>query len=219
MDYYKILLESYYRLLSFFFVPNWLVNKNVKTVLEIGCGLGLQTKLIKYRHKKIYAVGLDIFRPYVEHCIKERIYDKCIVGDALKLKFKPKAFDLVLCLQVIEHLDKKDALDLIAKIERIAKRQIIISTPIGWADYHTDDGNRHQEHKSYFYPRELESLGYKTIRMGGKILFDINTGICHKIKNPFFKRIIFVLDMFLTPFYLLFQDRSNYYFFAYKNLD
>lgn len=208
----------YTGLLSLAFVPNWIINSSCRSILDLGCGQGLQMKTIKLRHPQIYAVGVDLFKPYIETCKKEKIHNKYMICDVRKVSFKDKSFDVVLACQLLEHLNKKDALALVKKMETIAKKLVIISTPIGQTFYHTDDGNPLQKHKSFFFPQEFESRGYSIIRMGGKRLFEESSGLIYKVKQPFLRKLIFVLDIFLTPYYLLFQSRADYYFFAFKKL-
>lgn len=209
--------KVYIYLLSLSFVPNWLLGSSSKTFLDVGCGQGLPMRLIKLRYKNINSVGVDLFKPYIDFCKKKKIYDKYLLCDIRKLPFKNKTFDVVMSYQVIEHLTKKDALRLVKKMESLAKKIVIISTPVGKTSYHADD-NHLQFHKSFFYPEEFEKIGYKTIRMGGKGLYDEKSGLFYKIKHPMFKKLVYVLDIFLTPYYLLFQSKADYYFFAYKRL-
>jgi len=60
--------------------------------------------------------------------------------DVRKLPFKQKSFDTVLCMEVIEHLEKEEAIRLIEDMEKIARKKIIITTPVGfWEDYVHED--------------------------------------------------------------------------------
>lgn len=209
--------KIYIYLLSLSFIPNWFLDSSAKTFLDVGCGQGLPMKLIKLRHKNTYSVAIDLFEPYIELCKKEKIYDKYFLGDIRKLPFKNKSFDVVMSYQVIEHLNKKDAIKLISKMESLAKRMVIISTPIGKTSYHADD-NHLQFHKSFFFPEEFKKMGYKTIRVGGKSLYDEKSGLFYKIKHPFIQKLVYVVDVLLTPYYLIFQSKADYYFFAFKKL-
>lgn len=209
----------YIRLLSFSFIPNWIIDSSCKSILDLGCGQGLQMKTIKLKHKQIYAVGVDLFKPYIKICKKNNIHDKYVISDIRKVNFKDKSFDVVMASQVLEHLNKKDAFALLGKMEAMAGKLVIISTPVGQTFYHTDDGNPLQRHKSFFCPQEFKDRGYNIIRIGGKRLFEEDLGLIHKVKPPFLRKLIFVLDIFLTPYYLLFQSRADYYFFAFKRTD
>ena len=74
-------------------------------------------------------------------------------------------------LEVLEHLTKKEGYELIKKMESIAKRKIIISTPNGFLPQEEHDSNKLQIHKSGWTVDEFKNLGYKVEGIGGlKIL-------------------------------------------------
>lgn len=215
-DFSKYFQRLYVSLLSLTFIPNWIIDSSCKSILDLGCGQGLQMKTIKIRFPGIHAVGVDLFKPYLDNCRRENTHDEFKIADIRKLKLKNKSFDVVLASQVLEHMSKKQAFVLLKKMEDWSKKWVIISTPIGRAPYHTDDGNLLQRHKTFFYPQEFEKLGYKIIRIGGKTLFAEGSGLIHRMRPSLLRNLIFVSDIFLTPYYLLFQSRADYYFFAFK---
>jgi hypothetical protein len=113
------------------------------------------------RHKRFKAVGMDIFEPYLEEARSKGVYYDLISGDVRHLPFEDRSFDAVLCLEVLEHLEKEDGERLLAELERVARKQMIISTPVGKYEQHIYDNNPHQEHKHIWSPAELRELGYK----------------------------------------------------------
>lgn len=140
-----------------------------KTLLDVGCGKGEPAEFINW--KGVYqSVGLDSFEPYLRLCQKDKIHNAYIQGDVRHLPFTNKSFDLVLCLEVLEHLEKQDGENLLQELERVATRQIILSTPAG--DYKQDayDSNPNQEHKYIWNPLEIKVKGYRTIGVGLKNL-------------------------------------------------
>jgi len=112
-----------------------------KTVLEIGCGTGNGSKLIKkYFHtKRIYATDLD--KRMVDIANKKNS-DESIsfeVQNATKLKYKNNTFDAIFDLGVIHHIPNwKDCLKELKRVLK-PKGQLIIedlsietfSTPFG----------------------------------------------------------------------------------------
>jgi SAM-dependent methyltransferase len=50
-----------------------------------------------------------------------------VCGDALALPFADRSVDLVLCSQLLHHFDHARALTLIAELDRVARRRVIIS--------------------------------------------------------------------------------------------
>ncbi|MGH2613076.1 MAG: methyltransferase domain-containing protein, partial [Rhabdochlamydiaceae bacterium] len=151
-----------------------------------------------------------------DYCKAQHIHDSYVKKDVRKITFSNKSFDTVICLQVVEHLTKKEAWDMVKKFEKIAKRQIIISTPIGHLDHDEVDGNHLQLHKCFFYPEDFEKKGYTVIKTGRKGLYG-NNGLVHKLPSPL-HRLVFVLDVLLVPFYRALPNFGNYHFYAYKNL-
>jgi len=56
-------------------------------------------------------------------------------------------------------------------MEKIARRQVIISTPAGRYQQGTLGENPHQEHRAFWHPAELKSLDYKVRGHGLQGLF------------------------------------------------
>lgn len=140
--------------------------KGAKSVLDVGCGRNSPLAKIK---KNFYSFGIDVFEPSIKESKKTKIHDKYKVGNILKLNllFKPKSFDVVMALDVVEHFKKKEGLQLIKDIENIAKKKVIIFTPFGFTQQHPYDGNPFQSHKSGWNISELEEMGYKVYGMRG----------------------------------------------------
>lgn len=196
----------------------WIIDKSAHSILDIGCGQGFPMKMIKVRMRVKKSVGVDLFKPYIEIGKKFKIHDKYIISDVRKIKFKDKSFDVILALQVLEHLKKEDAWKVVDKIEKIAKKQIIIATPIGKMYHPMEDNNRLQLHKSGFYPEEFEKRGYRIIRYGRKELLGEN-GLVHEIDNDLFRKAVYGLSYLVNFCLYVFQPLANYYFVAYKNIE
>jgi len=131
----------------------------IESVLDVGCGDNSPLAKVK---KNFYSVGIDVFKPSIEKSKKAKIHDRYKIGNLLKLDsfFKPKSFDAVVALDVIEHFEKKDALKLIKAMEKIARKKVIILTPYGFAKQHSYDNNPFQAHKSGWYIDEFKKMGY-----------------------------------------------------------
>lgn len=142
-------------------------------ILDIGSGPCRKLKDRSFRGVDITC--LDIFKPYLSVC--KELGFKVVHGDALSLKdyFKPKSYDIVLLIDVLEHFKKPDGKKVLVQVEKIARRQIVIWTPVGWypQDYDCVDEpwkaddklypkhkNIYQQHLSAWYPKDLEKKGY-----------------------------------------------------------
>lgn len=137
--------------------------KNCESVLDLGCG---PNSLIQYCHVP-YSVGVDAYKPYLEESKKRKIHSKHILGNINKVKFPPASFDAVILLGVLEHLDKKNGSALISKMEKIAKKKVVISCPNGFLPQSDTDKNPYQVHKSGWDADEMKKFGFRVYGMTG----------------------------------------------------
>lgn len=196
----------------------WIIDKSAQSILDIGCGQGFPMKMIKNRMQVRKSVGVDLFKPYIEIGEKYNIHDQYIISDVRKLNFKDKSFDVVLALQILEHLKKNDAWKVVNKIERIAKKQVIIATPIGKMYHPIVDNNKLQLHKSAFYPEEFEKKGYKILKFGRKEILG-EEGLVHRLNNDLFRKNVYTISYLMNICLYFFQPLANYYFVAHKKVN
>ncbi len=147
-----------------------------------------------------------------------KIHNDYLISDVRKLPFKDKTYDVVMALQVLEHLPKKDAWKLLSKMEKIAKKQVIVATPIGEMYHPPVDGNNLQLHLSEFLPEEFEKKGYKVVKVGLKQITGEN-GIVHRVQNDILRKIIYAVNIVITLVLYVWQSQANYYLVAYKNFE
>lgn len=182
------------------------------TVLDLGCGDN--SPLRKVNNIK-YSVGFDLFKKSIEKSRKKKIHTEYKRGDlgSIEKHFKKKSFDAVIALDVVEHLEKKDSLTLIKKMEAIAKKRVIILTPNGF--YHQDayDNNPYQIHKSKWSVRDFKKLGFKVYGLRGlKYLRGEYATVKYK---PW---ILWAAITFISEFILYLSPKSSYHIFAIKDL-
>jgi len=155
------------------------------TVLDLGCGYNSP---IQYCNPK-YSVGVEKFKPYLQESKRKGIHNKYVKADITKIEFKPKSFDVVLCSEVLEHLTKIDGTNLISKMNRWARKKVIMTTPNGFLEQNTFDDNVLQNHISGWDYDELRELGFKLYgKHGWKKLKGIKGALKYK---PYFFWIVF----------------------------
>lgn len=182
------------------------------SVLDIGCGSHSPLASIP---KRYYSEGVDIFKPNILESAKHKIHNKYRHGDIKQINkyYKSKSFDAVIALDVIEHLPKVAALNLIHNMEKIAKSKVIILTPNGYYCQHPIEGNPYQEHRSGWTVSELHNLGYKIFGLRGlKYLRKEFTTL--KYKPWLFWAIIAFIS---EPIFIFFPTLS-YHIFAVKRI-
>lgn len=95
------------------------------SVLDVGCGPGHLLAALANRRQKGIVVGIDFSGEAVKHCTREGL--AACLGTAEHLPFGDKSFDVVTCLETLEHTEDPKA--VLAECRRVARRSVIISVP------------------------------------------------------------------------------------------
>lgn len=105
------------------------VPKNVKTILDVGCGSGWVAK--KFLKKNIKVISLDISKSNPQK-VKELYPSQNhfqVVADSFKLPFDSNSFDCVIASEIIEHIvEPKLFLEELFRVVS-GDGRLIISTP------------------------------------------------------------------------------------------
>ena len=166
----KFLRKAYrYTYKSFFSKHDVIMEREVKgcsNLLDIGCG---SFSPVQTFNKKLYCVGIDAFAPSIEKSKTLGIhneYHQIDVLDALE-KFGPKSFDVVVALDLIEHLRKEDGLKLLEMMDKLARKKIFVYTPNGFLPQGDRENNPWQVHYSGWSPEEFGAFGYEVLGVNG----------------------------------------------------
>lgn len=177
---------------------------DVRTVMDIGCGIRPQPYIVA--RETHYLV--DAHEPYLERAVREWPHGLspscCMVrfdwARALDVT-EPQSVDTVFLLDVVEHLPKEEGLELLARTVALARKQVVLFTPMGllpqtalegadqWG--FTTGANALQEHRSGWTPFDLDdswgfllSRGFHRTDHAGKALpcgpFDAWWGVLTK---------------------------------------
>lgn len=203
-------IRRYQDIFYFKIVENHL--SGLKSVLDVGCGADSPLKRVK---KTFRSEGVDIFKKSIQESKKKKIHDSYKICDIRNLVrvYKRQSFDVVIALDVIEHLEKEEALRVIKDMEKIACNKVILLTPNGF--YHQDayDSNPYQIHKSSWGIDDLKNLGYKVYGLRGlKYLRGEYATIRYR---PWF---LWGLVAFLSEPLLYFFPKLSYHLFAVKDV-
>jgi len=89
-------------------------------ILDIGCADATLTARIADYLPKAQVTGLDLYKKSIDYAIKRHPEVNFVVADARQIPFKDNAFDLITCIETLEHIP--DNSRVIAEIHRVLKR-------------------------------------------------------------------------------------------------
>jgi len=120
------------------------------SVLDVGFGLGYGLKMMAEKAGKL--VGIEIDRRAVSHA-KGLVQEVPMIQevrhyDGLHIPYDAGHFDVVTCVDVIEHVPNYMA--LIMEMVRVSRRTVLMSTPNRRPEYTRPDGRP----KNYWHLRE-----------------------------------------------------------------
>jgi SAM-dependent methyltransferase len=136
---------------------------DAQSVLDLGCGT--HSPLGQLSRRPPYSVGVDAFPDALRESQAKRIHEEYRQLDVRKVdeEFAPRSFDVVLALDLLEHLARRDGEELLAKMEHIARRRVVVFTPNGFITQGPHGGNPLQVHKSGWTVKQMRHRGY-TVR-------------------------------------------------------
>jgi len=100
---------------------------NPSTIIDVGCGEGFT--LSRLQEEKVGKVlsGVDNLDTAIKLGKKINPSLKIKKGDIYKLPYKDNSFDLVLCMEVLEHLERPA--EALNELKRISKKYVLLSVP------------------------------------------------------------------------------------------
>ncbi len=100
-------------------------------LLDVGCASGVLTHEVSKSLPKSKVTGLDSYKSAVDFARQKYPNLKFVVGDAHKLPFKNKSFDLIICTETLEHVT--DPRLSLLEMKRVLKKngEAIISMDSG----------------------------------------------------------------------------------------
>lgn len=89
-------------------------------ILDVGCAKGFLLKDIQDQIADVKVTGIDISKYAIMNCHPD-VAGSVYVGNAHKLYFPDKSFDLVISINTLHNLEKADVVVALGEIERISR--------------------------------------------------------------------------------------------------
>ncbi|MFA5388588.1 MAG: class I SAM-dependent methyltransferase [Candidatus Omnitrophota bacterium] len=108
-------------------IANTISKANTTRILDAGCGEGMVGKYLISKNDKLHICGIDIDEEAIKEARSHNVYFDLRKGDIHSLDYASKEFELVLALEVLEHLP--DMEKAIMETKRVAGKYCIYSVP------------------------------------------------------------------------------------------
>jgi len=158
-----------------------IVSVNPETVLDVGCGFGLWGFLCReyldvWNGRVLPAEwqtridGIEVFPPYIQ-AHQRALYNNILVKDVREAVNEIGEYDLIIAGDVIEHLDKPDAENVLEMLYEKASKALLLNIPIGPGWNHPEaHGNPGELHRSQWATEDFVQYPAESV------MFDLPCG-------------------------------------------
>jgi ubiquinone/menaquinone biosynthesis C-methylase UbiE len=141
------------------------------SLLSLCCGIGIELKELG---EGTPITGVDIVPEYIEEFKKRIPWAETHVSDVLKfLKAAPdNSYDVVSCIDGIEHLVKDDGFVLIKEMKRVCRKKVLVFTPQSYTKNEPKNtwgihgGDYYQRHLSGWPKEDFLDNGFELLAEG-----------------------------------------------------
>ena len=118
----KALMSNFHRIYSRF-----IQKTKTETILDIGCGEGYTTKILKNSNKEVFIEGIEYGKEMVKKAKKINPDIHFEEGSIYNISRKDASYDMTLASEVLEHLE--DPLKGLLELKRVSKKFVLVSVP------------------------------------------------------------------------------------------
>ena len=133
-----------------------------KTVLDVGCGLGLMVYYLRLLGVKAYGVEIS---KYALKSAYSKVKKYLSYGDVLKLPFEDNSYDLVTSFDVLEHVETESLKKAVLECNRVTKKLVLhkIFTLENWwiKQFHGPDLSHVSVFGKDWWKSFFKKLGFK----------------------------------------------------------
>lgn len=108
-------------------VKDIVVEESKIKILDAGCGEGFITNLLYNNLKNAEFTGIEFTKEALEIAREMNKNINFVQGDIYEMPFKDLSFDIVICTEVLEHLE--DPEKAVSELKRLSKKYILLTVP------------------------------------------------------------------------------------------
>lgn len=162
---------------------NRIIERDPMSILDIGIGFGkfgflareyTDVRLGRYFHWETRIDGIEIFEKYVTP-LQRGVYDNIYIGNAIDILPTLADYDMIICSDLLEHLDEKDGVFLLDAIKKKSKFAMI-ATPIRVLEQQALYNNEHERHISAWSKERLSQWG-EVLQFDNTYLLEISPAV------------------------------------------
>jgi ubiquinone/menaquinone biosynthesis C-methylase UbiE len=99
----------------------------VGSLLDVGCGEGMILKSLEASVRERRCAALDLDPAEVSDAARNLPWCQVPVGSAYEIPHEAKSFELVMCCEVLEHLDRPEL--ALQELSRVSSKYVLVSVP------------------------------------------------------------------------------------------
>lgn len=164
----KIVPTSYYQAISQ--ILEHIHAEAPMSILDIGVGFGkygvLCRETLEVPHGRYYKDqwqvridGVEAYEGY-RNPLHDYVYDRVYYRDIRELIGQLPSYDVVLLIDVIEHMSKDEGLFLIKQIMQHTKKALLVSTPLQPSAQEQYMSNQYEAHRSRWTPLDFRAFDF-----------------------------------------------------------
>ena len=136
--------------------------KSDARILDVGCAKGFMMHDFKAAYPQIHIEGVDISKYAKDNAIED-MKPFIRVGNAKKLPFADKSFDLVICINTVHNLPLEECKQALKEIQRVSKSHAFV----------TMDAWRNDKEKEGMLKWNLTALTYMHVKDWVKLFKEV----------------------------------------------
>lgn len=132
------------------------------SVLDVGCGEGTLLKMMAVRYPDAELAGSELSDTAIQYCREQLPQAHIFSLDILKDDVSNLSYDLLVSMQVLEHLS--DDVGALRRMRQMCRKYTLISVPGGELDEHGKKNGHYRHYTKAGLVQKMEQAGFRVIR-------------------------------------------------------